>query len=211
MTNIRIESAFGITFADVLEAADHARRKRHHVERAEIDIFDLAVLVFPARTPGAGHRDEGLVGVVVVHHRAVAGPGLAVAEVEALADLDGGEPRRVVADRRGHRPAAACRRLEADDVEQRALAARHLDVRQAPVEALEVLEARHALHHFLAREIKSRKLFHGVLLGVLRFRPFVLINQPRGRHGSGSEGDTRRAPSMFACDMRPASPPNPGA
>jgi hypothetical protein len=129
-----------VALGDVLEAADHARRKRHHVQRAKIDIFDLAVLVFPTGAPGSGHRNEGLVGVVVVHHRAMAGLGLAVAEVEALADLDGGEPRRIVADRRGHRPAPAGGRLEADDVEQHALATRHVGVRQAAVEALRSLK-----------------------------------------------------------------------
>src|SRR6266540_3697427 len=56
-----------VALCDVLEAADHPRRERDHVERIEIDAFHLAVLVLPARAPPAGHRDEGLVGVVIVH------------------------------------------------------------------------------------------------------------------------------------------------
>src|SRR5262245_10300322 len=83
----------GIAGGDVLEAPRHARRKGDHVERPEVDELHLALFVLPAAAPGAGHRDEGLVGVVVVHHRAVAGLGAEVAEVEPLRDLDGGEPR----------------------------------------------------------------------------------------------------------------------
>ncbi len=116
-----------IALGHVLETADHAGRKRHHVERPQIDILDLAVLVLPTGAPGAGHRNESLVGVVVVHLGTMTGLGLAVAEVETFADLDRGQPCGVGADRRGHAALAdAFRRLEADDVEQRALAAGHL-------------------------------------------------------------------------------------
>src|SRR5258705_2047046 len=112
-----------IALGDVLEATDHAWRKRHHVERTEIDVFDVAALVLPARTPGAGHRNEGLVGVVIVHHRSAAWLGTAISEVEALADLDGGKPCRIVADRRRHRAAFALRRRAPGRVIERALAA----------------------------------------------------------------------------------------
>src|SRR5262249_35711839 len=44
----------GVALRDVLEAADHARGERNHVERIEIDVFDFAVLVFPAGAPSAG-------------------------------------------------------------------------------------------------------------------------------------------------------------
>ena len=56
----------------------------------------------------------------------------------------------------------ALRRLKADDIEQGAFAARHLAVGQSAVGAFEILETRNTLHHFFARNIKSRKLFHGV-------------------------------------------------
>src|SRR5258708_25640522 len=109
----------GVARGDVLEAADHARRERNDVERSEIDVFDLAVLVFPARTPSARHRDEGLVGIVIVHHRAATRFGPAIAELKSLTDLDGLETSRVVADRRRHRAAFVFWRLESDDVVER--------------------------------------------------------------------------------------------
>src|SRR6185503_9212507 len=149
-----------VALAHVFETADHARRERQHVERPEVDELDLAVLILPARAPGAGHRDEGLVGVVVVHLGAMAGLGLAVAEVEALADLDGGHFRRVVADRRSRVLADVVRRLEPDDVEQRAFAARHLAVGQPAVGAFELLEARDPFFHLGARKIFPWQLFH---------------------------------------------------
>ena len=43
----------------------------------------------------------------IVHHRAVAGFGPAIAEIKSLADLDGGEPRRIVTDRAMHELATA--------------------------------------------------------------------------------------------------------
>src|SRR5262245_10102534 len=85
---------------------------------------------------------------VFVHHRPAAGLGPAIAEIEPLADLDGGELRGVVADRRRHRPALPFWWLESDDVVEGALAARHLAVGQSAVEALELLEARDTLQHF---------------------------------------------------------------
>src|SRR5262245_60773643 len=85
---------------------------------------------------------------VFVHHRPAAGLGSAIAEIEPLADLDGGELRGLVADRRRHRTALPFGRLESDDVVEGPLAARHLAVGQPPIEAFELLEARDALHHF---------------------------------------------------------------
>src|SRR5437868_5452354 len=90
----------GLSWARViLKAARHARGKRDDVQRADVDILDFALLVFPAAAPGARHRNERLVGVVVVHHRAVAGLGAAIAEIETFGNFDGGEARGVVADR----------------------------------------------------------------------------------------------------------------
>src|SRR5262249_26664351 len=161
-----------IAFGDILEAADHARRKRNDIERAEINVFHLTLFAFPARAPGAGHRDERLVGIVIVHLWPMAGLCLAVTEVESLAYLDGGKLGRVVPHRRGHRSSGAFGQLKANHVEQRPLAAGHFAVGQAAIEALEVPEARYALHHLVAREINSRKLLHDVLLiSVLRARP----------------------------------------
>src|SRR5665213_1026489 len=154
-----------IALGDVLETADHAGRKRNHVERPEIDVIDLAVLVFPTGAPGAGHRDEGFVGVVIVHLGAVSRRGLAIAEIETLADLYGGHYSCLRAHRRSHATLPdVVRRLKAEDVEQRALAALHLAVGQSAVETFQVLEAGDALHHLVARQIKSRQLFHRFLL-----------------------------------------------
>src|SRR5262249_42944882 len=86
--------------------------------------------------------------------------GSAIAEIEPLADLDGGELRGVVADRRRHRPALPFGRLKSDDVVEGPLAARHLAVRQPAVEAFELLEACDALHHFGTRQRRSRQRFH---------------------------------------------------
>ncbi len=135
-------------------------------------MLDRAGLVLPAAAPFAGHGDEGLVGVVIVHQRALARLGPAIAEIEAFADLDRGEPRRVVADRRGDRPARTLRRLKADDVVERALAARHLAVGQPAVGAFEILEARHPLHHVGPRDLDLRQRFHPV-------SPSCLIDVPR--------------------------------
>jgi hypothetical protein len=70
-------------------------------------MIDFARLVFPTRSPAPGHRDESLVGVVVMHHWTMTRLGLAVAEIEPLADLDRSELRRLLADRRGDAIAGA--------------------------------------------------------------------------------------------------------
>jgi hypothetical protein len=100
---------------------------------------------------------------VVVHFRTVTGFGLAVAEVESLADLDGGKIRGIVSDRRCYGPARTLRRLEADDVKQRSLTAGHLAVGKTAIGTPEILEAGDALHHLVARQIKPRELFHRFL------------------------------------------------
>src|SRR5262249_24295655 len=110
-----------------------------------------------------GHRDERFVGVMIVHLRAMAGLGFAISEIEDFADFERGQLRRVIAHRRSDRAAGPLWRLKADDVEQCTLAAWHLAVGQAAVGAFEILKARDALLHFLTREIKAWKLFHGEL------------------------------------------------
>jgi hypothetical protein len=74
-----------LVVGDVHEAACHADRERDHVVRIEVDIFGGVAFV-PFRAPAPGHGDEGLVGVMVVHQRSLAGLRLAIAEVEALGD-----------------------------------------------------------------------------------------------------------------------------
>ena len=85
MTNIRIDSWFGSPLVTFSKRRIIPGGNETDIERPKIDKFNVAVLIFPARAPSAGHGDEGFVGVVVVHLRPVAGLGLAVAEVEALA------------------------------------------------------------------------------------------------------------------------------
>jgi hypothetical protein len=87
-----------LVVGDVHEAARHAGRKRDDIVGIQVDVFHRLALV-PLAAPAPGHGDEGLVGVVVMHERALARLRLAVAEVEALADGDGGLGRGVVADR----------------------------------------------------------------------------------------------------------------
>src|SRR4029077_15343506 len=111
----------GVALRHILKTADHTRGERHHIKRPKIDKFHFALFVFPARAPGPGHRDEGLIGVVIVHFRTVAGPGFAVSEIEAFAYLDCRKLRRLLSDWRRHRTARTFRRLKADDVEQCAL------------------------------------------------------------------------------------------
>src|SRR3989449_3152303 len=60
----------------VHEAARDADRERDHVERVEVHVLHRPALV-PFAAPLAGDRDEGLVAVVVVHQRALAGLRLA--------------------------------------------------------------------------------------------------------------------------------------
>jgi hypothetical protein len=64
----------------------------------KVDMLDGAFLVLPAAPPSAGHSDKGLVGVVVVHHRPIAGFCPAETKIEAFIDLDRSEPRSIVAD-----------------------------------------------------------------------------------------------------------------
>jgi hypothetical protein len=120
-------------------------------------VIDLALVVDPARAPPSRHGNERLVGIVIVKHRPLAGLGTAVGEVEALGDLDCRHPRRLDADRRLLAATLHLRRLETDDVVERALAAWHLAVGQPAVSALEFLEPGHALQHLLARDTLARQ------------------------------------------------------
>jgi hypothetical protein len=130
----------------VHEAARHADREGNHVVRLQVDVFHGLALV-PLGAPAPGHGDEGLVGVVVVHQRPLAGLRLAVAQVEALGDRDRRHRGGVGADRR----ISFRRRLEADHGKQPAPALGQLAVGQAAVGALQLPEAGDALHHFRAR------------------------------------------------------------
>src|SRR3989442_12561072 len=97
---------------------------------------------------------------MLVHHRAATRFGPAIAEIKSLADLDGREPCRVVADRRGHRAAFAFGRLESNDAVERALATRHLAVGQSAVKPFEVFETGDALYHLCPGECDHRKRFN---------------------------------------------------
>jgi hypothetical protein len=88
----------GLVVRDVHEAPGDADRERDHVVGTEVDVLFRPALV-PFGTPAPGHRDERLVGVVVVHQRALAGLRLAVAEIEPFGDRDRRHRRCVVADR----------------------------------------------------------------------------------------------------------------
>src|SRR5688572_7779564 len=159
---------------DIHEAADCARRERDAVERLEIHMLELPLLVLPDRAPRAGHRDEGLVGVVVVQHRSLAGLRAAVAEVEPLRDLDRRHARGLETERGLLAAALDLRRLEADHVVEDALAARHAAVGQPAVAAFQLLEARDALHHVPARYAPARQSLvadHGRLLPM----PFSIV------------------------------------
>src|SRR5262249_50196183 len=123
-----------------------------------------ALLVLPAASPGARHRNEGLVGVVIVHHRTIAGFGAAIAEIETFGNLDRCKARGIVADRGGHGPALAWRRLKADDVIEFANAALHLAVGQPAIGTLEILEPRDTFHHFGPGQTGTRQGFHWTLL-----------------------------------------------
>src|SRR2546426_8905702 len=138
----------------VHEAARDADRERDHVERIEVDVLHRLALV-PFAAPLAGDRDEGLVAVVVVHQRALAGLRLAVADVEALGDRDRRHRRRVGADWGGGCRVVGHRRLEADHPGEVAPALGQRAVRQAAVGALQVPEARHALHHLFAAPVSN--------------------------------------------------------
>src|SRR5436853_3710217 len=130
----------------VHEAARDADRERDHVERIEVDVLHRLALV-PLAAPRAGDRDEGLVGVVVVHERALAGLRLAVAEVEALGDRDRRHRGGVGTDRGSGCRLVGHRRLEADHCVELAPALGQRAVWEAAVGALPAPEARAALHH----------------------------------------------------------------
>src|SRR5262252_9419938 len=78
---------------DIFEAPDRARRKRNHIEGMKVDRFDLAPLVLPATAPCPGHRNEGLVSIVVVHHWAFARLGTAITEIKTFGDRNGCQAR----------------------------------------------------------------------------------------------------------------------
>ena len=62
-------------------------------------MFDLAVFILPARAPGTGNTNEGLVRVVVMHHRTFARHGATITQIETLGDLDRRHARRGFPDR----------------------------------------------------------------------------------------------------------------
>src|SRR5467141_2780467 len=138
----------------VHEAARDADRERDHVERVQVHVLHRPVLV-PLAAPLAGDRDESLVGVVVVNQRALAGLRLAIAEVEALGDRDRRHRRGVGADRGGGCRVVGHGRLEADHCVELAPALWQRAVGQPAVGALQVLEARHALHHLFAAPVSN--------------------------------------------------------
>jgi hypothetical protein len=138
----------------VHEAPRNADRERDHVEGVEVDVLHRLALV-PLAAPLAGDRDEGLVGIVVVHQRALARLRFAVAEVEALGDGDRRHRRRVGANWRGSRCTTGVGRLKTYDRKELAPALRQRAVGQAAVGALQVLEARDALHHLFAAPVSN--------------------------------------------------------
>src|SRR5467141_404116 len=138
----------------VHEAARDADRERDHVERVQVHVLHRLALV-PLAAPLAGDRDEGLVGIVVVHQRALAGLRLAVAEVEALGDGDRRHRRGVGTNWGGSGFTTSVGRLKANDRKELAPALGQRAVGQAAVGALQVLEARHALHHLFAAPVSN--------------------------------------------------------
>src|SRR5204863_1888707 len=123
----------------VHEAARDADRERGHVERIQVHVLHRPALV-PLAAPLAGDRDEGLVAVVVVHQRALAGLRLAVAEVEALGDRDRRHRRRVGANWRDSSCTTSVGRLKTYDRKELAPALGQRAVGQAapgvPAQAL---------------------------------------------------------------------------
>jgi hypothetical protein len=89
--------AVRLVVSHVHEAARDTDRKRDHVVGTQVDVLPGAAFV-PFAAPAPGHGDERLVGVVVVHQRALAGLRLAVAEVEPFRDRDRRHRRGIVAD-----------------------------------------------------------------------------------------------------------------
>jgi len=138
----------------VHEAARDADRERDHVERVEVHVLHRPALV-PLAAPLAGDRDEGLVGVVVVHQRALARLRLAVAEVEALGDGDCRHRGGVGTDWGGRSCTTSVGRLKTDDRKELAAALGQRTVGQAAVRALQVLEARDALHHLFVAPVSN--------------------------------------------------------
>jgi len=136
------------------EAARDADRERDHVERIQVHVLHRPALV-PLAAPLAGDRDEGLVAVVVVHQRALARLRLAVAEVEALGDRDRRHRRRVGANWRGSSCTASVGRLKTYHRKELTPALRERAIGQAAVGALQVLEARDALHHLFAAPVSN--------------------------------------------------------
>src|SRR5467141_213459 len=138
----------------VHEAARNADRERDDVERGQVDVLHRPALV-PLAAPLAGDRDEGLVGVVVVHQRPLAGLRLAVAEVEALGDRDRRHRGGVGADWGGSSFTTSVGRLKTNDRKELAAALGQRAVGQAAVGALQILEARDALHHLFAAPVPN--------------------------------------------------------
>src|SRR3989449_1079243 len=138
----------------VHEAARDADRERDHVERVQVHVLHRLALV-PLAAPLAGDRDEGLVGVVVVHQRPLAGLRLAVAEVEALGDRDRRHRGGVGTDWGGSSFTTSVGRLKTNDRKELAPALGQRAVGQAAIGALQVPEARHALHHLFAAPVSN--------------------------------------------------------
>jgi len=138
----------------VHEAARDADRERDHVERVQVHVLHRPALV-PLAAPLAGDRDEGLVGVVVVHQRALPRLRLAVAEVEALGDGDRRHRGGVVAHRGSGCRVVGHGRLKPNDRKELAPTLGQRAVGQPAVGALQVLEARHALHHLFAAPVSN--------------------------------------------------------
>jgi hypothetical protein len=139
----------GLVVADVHEAPRHADRKGDDIQRAQVDVL-LSLAFIPFAAPAPGHGDEGLVGIVVVHQRPLAGLRLAVAQVEAFRDGDGGHRRGVVADRRGDGLIIRTWFLKADHCIELPATFRQRAVGQAAVRTFQLPEPRDALHHFRA-------------------------------------------------------------
>jgi hypothetical protein len=55
----------------VLEPADCTRWKGNDVERTELHVLHLTMLVLPAAAPFPRHWNECFVGIVIMHHAAV--------------------------------------------------------------------------------------------------------------------------------------------
>src|SRR3546814_3614244 len=92
-------SLAGLSLGDVHETAVHARRHCDRIQRAKLDRFDLPVDL-PFEPPLAGDRDERLVGVVIVHQRALADRAFGVANIESFLDADACERGGLSAERK---------------------------------------------------------------------------------------------------------------